>query len=324
MDQNTLPLIIVGGSDGRAGELPPDAGDLHALAGYKAARLRIGDRPLVQHVIERMQATGRFDPIFLAGPERVYRSVGVTIPILDTDSSFGNNIRAGIEGARRVVPQGPLAMITCDILPDRGEIDAVMEAYRRSSPCDFFFPLVRVPKQDDTLGASGWKPRYRIPPEPGAEPVAILPSHICIFQPEAHRLRFMYRLIDTGYATRNKSIAARRYTMVRRAATAILLEEGRALVRGQLPLLSYAAWRHGLGTARKLAAGSAALADVEESLEWLFLDPVHRKQKAGKAVRMPIVDAVSLAQDIDTEEEAAEKGATQLSESASEEKSPEG
>ena len=304
-----IPLIIYGGSDGRAGRLPPEAQGFHALAGYKAARIQIAGRPLVLRVIERMQASGYFDPIYLAGPEKIYRAVGVATPIIETDSSFGNNIRAGIAGVRRHYPEGPMAMMTCDVLPEPEELQRIMEEYRRCLPCDFFYPLVRIPEEPEGLGASGWKPRYRLRPEPGAEPAALLPGHLAIVVPEVHRLQFLYKLIDAGYATRNRSIAGRRWTMVRRTLGAIMAEEVAVAARMQVPDLSYAAWKYGLGTARKLAAGEATQADLETALAWLFFSPEHRKAAGVGRLRVPLVDAISLAQDIDTEEEAAEKDA---------------
>ena len=67
-----VPAIVLGGSDQRATALPDAGRDKHPLTGYKGAAIRVGGRPLIAVLLDRMRACGRFDPIWVAGPERVY------------------------------------------------------------------------------------------------------------------------------------------------------------------------------------------------------------------------------------------------------------
>ena len=68
-----IPLIVLGGSDRRAGHLPAGADDEHALAGFKGLTLEVDGRPLVIEVIERMATV--FSPIWLVGPQALYEPV---------------------------------------------------------------------------------------------------------------------------------------------------------------------------------------------------------------------------------------------------------
>jgi hypothetical protein len=70
----TLPLVILGGSDRRAAALPEAAAGKHPLTGYKGVDVRLGGRPLVEVVAERFLASGAFEPVYVAGPEAVYRA----------------------------------------------------------------------------------------------------------------------------------------------------------------------------------------------------------------------------------------------------------
>ena len=53
-----LPLIVLGGSDRRAGALPEAAAGKHALTGYKGVDVRLGGRPLVEIVAELIRQDG--------------------------------------------------------------------------------------------------------------------------------------------------------------------------------------------------------------------------------------------------------------------------
>ncbi len=161
------------------------------MAGIKGIDVKIGGRPLIEVVIERLRQVDAFDPIYVAGPGHAYRSLrdGVSV---DTDGGFGRNIQVGVETARRLHGDGPLAVTTCDIVPDPDELRAVVEDYREHCPLDFFFPMIRAPRDPERLGASEWKPQYHVKPEGGADPVPILPGHLVICNSAALRWRFIY------------------------------------------------------------------------------------------------------------------------------------
>ena len=89
---------------------------------------------------------------------------------------------------------------------------AVMADYSRQAPCDLWFPLIQAPEDQGELGASAWKPVYRLVPGPGRAPVRILPGHLAVIDPGALRLNFLYRLVQLGYRTRNRSIRYRSFS----------------------------------------------------------------------------------------------------------------
>ena len=71
----SIPIVILAGSDDRPAEMPAEAHGRHPLSGYKGADVRFGDRTLVEIVIDRLEACGRFGPIYVAGPSAAYAGV---------------------------------------------------------------------------------------------------------------------------------------------------------------------------------------------------------------------------------------------------------
>ena len=190
--------------------LPESGGALHPLATYKGVAIRIGGRPLVAWLVERLLASKGFGPVTIAGPAHVYEPLGLPARLLDTDASVAQNLRVAIE-AREA---GPLAVISCDVLPSVAELAELRARYEEARPCALWFPLARVPKDTRELGAFAWKPEYSVVLDSG-ESVHILPGHLGILEPASLRLALVYRLFDAAYRTRNRSLAYRRGVMLR-------------------------------------------------------------------------------------------------------------
>ncbi|MHC4917840.1 MAG: hypothetical protein ACYTGB_20385, partial [Planctomycetota bacterium] len=220
-----LPLTILGGSDLKAGELPPEAAGQHALAAYKGAAVRVGGRPLVALLVERLRACGCFGPLSIAGPRAVYEGLVEGVEAIDTDGSVAGNVRAAVEVFLARNPSGPLAITTCDILPEPDELAAAMGDFRSGPPGAVWFPLVRVPRDPAAIGAFGWKPHYPLAPAPGAPPEEVFPGHLFIGDPRALRLPLLYRLLDVAYETRNRPMAARGGRMVRAVLGGLLRQD---------------------------------------------------------------------------------------------------
>ncbi len=306
----TLPLTILGGSDRKATHLPPSGEDRHPITGCKGVDVRLGGRCLIDVLIDRFADSGYFGPIYIAGPKAVYQACEHSDSVIDTDGGFGRNIQAGIDQTRKLHPETPLAMSTCDILPDPAEIDILMENYRQTAPMDLWFPIVSVPEDPEALGASAWKPKYRVMPDSGGEPVAVLPGHMAIFDPEAIRLRFVYRLLDLAYRTRNRPIGYRRSYMLRRLILGILMQDARLLFRFQLPTLTWEVAHTGMKAARQLRDETISREELEDALRRIFIKRAHQKKYPDRRFSMPILPAVSMARDIDTWEEVAAIGGT--------------
>jgi len=302
----TLPLVILGGSDRRAAALPEAAAGKHPLTGYKGVDVRLGGRPLVQVVAERFLASGAFEPVYVAGPEAVYRDLALPATLIPTDGSFGRNIKVAMERMRATHP-GRAGFTTCDILPDPADLTLVTERLAADPAPDVWFPLVPVPDRPGGLGASAWKPSYRVRTGEGRS-VRILPGHLAVARPEAIRWTFFDRLLDAGYGTRNRSVLFRRTMMIRNLLGAVFSAELRSLASGAPPTLIAALFRIALWGARGLAAGTLTQEQLERLTDPLFVDPGHRRAHPEGRTRFPLLAAPSLALDIDTEEEAKERG----------------
>lgn len=302
-----IPVVVLGGSDREPGEIP-DAAGKRALATYKGMALRVAGRPLVELVIARLRACGGFAAISIAGPARVYAGVDPDVGVIDTDADVGTNLRAAIDGLRASGARGPLAFLTCDVLPDVAELRSVLCDYHES-PSALWYPLVRAPEDPRELGAFGWKPDYVIRPEPGAAPVKVLPGHLLVADPAALRLELLYRLIGAAYDSRNRPVHERRRAMLRKALTGLLHQDVLHVASLRLPSLTWTVLVHGLAIARELRTGELTLASLERHVGRIALAARHRRREPDRAVRLPIVDAITLAKDVDTYEEARALGA---------------
>lgn len=305
---NPIPIVVLAGSDRRPAVLPESGRDEHPLAGYKGVDVLIAGRPLIAGLVERLRAVGEFDPIYVVGPAAAFDCVRRSVRLVDSDGTLGQNLRSGLESAQAAHPEGAIAFVTCDVLPDVETVRRLMASWRGLGPCDLWFPMVEAPADAGRLGASAWKPAYRIVPEEGRPAVPVLPGHLAVADPAALRLRFLYRLIDVGYRTRNRPIQLRRSVMVRGVAAALLYQDFLHLFAGRMPSLTWSVLSTGIAAARRLRAGEITRIRLEDALRRIFVNYRHQKQHPERRVVLPIVDALSLALDIDTEEEARAAG----------------
>ena len=308
MTSKSVPLIVLGGSDRRPAYMPPGGRSKHPLAGIKGVDIKIAGRPLIEVVIDRIRQADAFDPIYVAGPGHAYRSLSDGISI-DTDGGFGRNIQVGVETARRLHGDGPLAITTCDIVPDPNEMRTVVEDFWRHSPLDFFFPIIPAPQDPERLGPSKWKPRYHVKPEGLSTPVPVLPGHLAIFDSAALRWNFMYRLMDLAYRTRNRPILYRNTYMARRLLWIMLVQDFIHVLNLRLPTFTWDTLLSGTWAARRLKEKVIQQSELELAIRRMFIKRRHRRRHPGRKVRMPVLDAMSLARDIDTQEEAVAFGA---------------
>lgn len=308
MTHKSVPLVILGGSDRRPAHMPPGGRSKHPLAGIKGVDVKIGDRPLIDVVIERIRQTDAFDPIYVAGPGHAYRSLRDGIAV-DTDGGFGRNIQVGVERVRSQHGDGPLGIVTCDIVPDPAEMKTVVSDFWRHSPLDFFFPMIRAPRDPETLGESRWKPQYHVKPEGKSRPVPVLPGHLAMFDTAALRWKFIYRLMDLGYRTRNRPILYRSSYMARRLLWIMLVQDFIHVLNLRLPTFTWDTLLSGTRAARRLKEKVIQQSELELALRRMFIKRRHRRSHPDRKVRMPVVEAMSLARDIDTQEEAMAFGA---------------
>lgn len=288
--------------------MPARGGDKHPLSGYKAADVRIGERSLIETLFDRLERAGRFDPIYIVGPRHAFGNLPPRFRLIDSDGTFGQNLKSGIDAGRARHGDSALAFVTCDILPDARRLAALMECYDEVEPVDLWYPLVRAPAVSADLGASEWKPGYRIQPEGEQAPVDVLPGHLVVVNPAAMRLEFLYRLLDLGYRTRNRPINYRRSVMIRGLVFELLLQDLRHLFTLRPPTLTGSVIRAGVNAAAELREGRITQRRLEDALRKIFVASRHRRRHPERRTRLPIVDELWLALDIDTEEEVRAVG----------------
>jgi len=127
-----------------------------------------------------------------------------------------------------------------------------------------------------------------------------------ITDPRALRLGILYHLLEIAYRTRNRPIAVRRTSMVTRVLGSLVFHDLLHILRLRAPTLTWTVLAHGLGVARKLRAGSLLRTELEEAVAKIILRARHRRRFPDRGVRLPILEGLTLARDIDTVEEAQE------------------
>ncbi len=306
--RESMPIIVLGGRDASAGAMPAGVHDKHALAGYKGVAVRIGGRALIDCVVERLEQSGLFAPIYIAGPQSVYADHRRSATVIDVTGSIDETIRCGVEGISREHPGIALALTTCDVLPEVETLARLMAQYRRSAPCDAFLPMIHAPEDHAALGASGYKPTYRVVAQTGDAALRVLPCHLAVLDVGALRMNFIYRVVRLIYRTRNRPIAYRRRVMLPEIILELLFQDLRHLLGLRLPNLTWTVLHSGLPAVRALKAGTITRAQLEDAFRWIFVTARHRSRYPERRVLMPVMEGLSLALDIDTEEEAAAMG----------------
>jgi len=213
-------------------------------------------------------------------------------------------------GAR--LPGQSIGFTTCDILPEVETLQKLMQGFDRDWPCDLWCPLIRAPENVARLGSSDWKPEYRIVPRAGAAAVPTLPGHLVVADPQAMRLEFIYNLFQIGYSTRNRSIRHRSLVMVRSLLAELLYQDLLHVLGLRLPVLTWSVLAWGLPAGRRLRRGVVTRVELEDALRRMFVTTAHRKRFPERRILMPIVEGLSMAIDLDTEEEARERGGVVL------------
>jgi len=194
-------------------------------------------------------------------------------------------------------------------LPDLDTLERLVAQYRAAAPCDGFLPMIRAPEDRAALGVSAYKPTYRVLPEMGGAAVGVLPCHLAVVDVRALRMNFIYRVMRLTYRTRNRPIEYRRSVMLRGIIFELLFQDLRHLLGMRLPNLTWTVLHTGLPAVKALKAGSITRAHLEDAIGKIFVTARHRDRYPERRVLMPVLEGLSLALDIDTEEEAREMGA---------------
>ncbi len=301
---NKIPLIILAGS-AKKGEAVTGE-DSHRLYGPKGLKIQLAGRPLIDVIVDRFRSSGAFDPIFIAGPANRYGATRGSAEVIDTDADFGRNIRAAMESVVARLSPGAAMFTTCDVIPEPAELDALVADYQKHAPLDFWFPLIRVPKDRAELGASGQKRRYLVIPDGVTEPVPVLPSHMVMVDPRALRLTLLYKCFQLAYRSRTRPVGARFLYISSGVLYFLVKRDVENLFKLKPPLLTLMALFNAALLSHRVGRGSITQRQVETHMHQVFGNEPHRRKYRERTGRVPILDGLSLALDIDTEEEARE------------------
>lgn len=301
-----IPITIMAGSDHVLGHLPESSSTLHSLStAYKGAEVKVENTPLIALLIEQIEKSSGFGPITVAGPASIYQPLELNARIVDTDGGIATNLKAAFEDHLERFRDAPIALLAYDVLLKSGDLDDLRSRYLQDEPCAVWVPFVRKPDDSKDLGAFGWKPAYSLLSDRGEAPVEILPGHLGIFQPESMRLSILYELLSLAYRTRNYPVATRKKVMIRSVIGKLLLDDLRSLCSLRVPRLTGSVLSNGLDIATRLKRGDLAIPELENAIGGIFLNPDSELKRSGRGVRHPIVDILRLAEDVDTQEEAA-------------------
>lgn len=306
MSRPKLPLIVLAGGDSEPTALPEGARN-QPLVGAKGMDIRIGGEPLIDLVLERLRACDGFDPILVAGPVRIYGEERQGAQVVDTDASFGDNIRAGLEAMRRRASVRPVAITTCDILPAVRDLRILLDDYHTHAPLDFWYPMIVAPERKEELGASAWKPQYRVIPRGGGEPRRVLPGHLVIADAAVVYQELTNACFEVAYRSRNRKIVYRFWTMIRHVLFLLFLQDLQRLVRLRPPVRTITAIGNGIGLAYRLRDGVIHQEEIERRVSRIYIHRRQRRKHPERLGRMGLFETLSLAKDIDTEEEAVER-----------------
>lgn len=310
-----LPLVILGGSDRKPSVLPPSGEGHHPLAAYKGAEIQVGGRPLVALLVERLRSCPEFEDIAIAGPARLYSGLVPGVRVIDTDSHLGANLRAAAEDLRARGERGPIALASCDVLPEEGELRRALDTYIQGPPCAVWFPLVRI-AGEQPREAFRWKPAYGLVDTDGAA-VQVWPGHLGIVDLSQLRLRFLFRVLDAAYRTRNLPVGARHRRMAVRLLWGLLGSDVSRLFRLRAPTRTWTTLARGVRVARGVKRQMLTTSELERSIAAIVLRDGYLERFPAGGIRTVVVEALSLAEDIDTEEEADQlaRGFSEVSES---------
>ena len=301
-----VPIVILAGSDPEPARLPQSGAGKHPLRGPKGLQIVLGGQPLIDRLTDVLRGLGSFAPIFVAGPQSSYGASRGDVEVIDTDGSFGENIRAAVEVIAQRCPGRPLAVTVCDILPDASEMRRLMVDYNAHESLDFWFPMIVAPEDTERLGASAWKPRYRIASVEGEAARTILPGHLLVVDPQAARLGFIYRSFDLAYRSRNRPLVHRLFFIVGHLLWYLFKKDVRQLLHLRPPVITLTVIYQAVIIVSKLRRGTMNSEELARRFRWIFVRTAHRRQYPERKGRLPLMSALTLAKDMDTQEEADE------------------
>jgi len=303
--KDPLPIIIFGGSDAHRDTIPEGFTAEDMLSGVKGAVQLPSGRCIAGELVQRIRESGRFKDPILIGPRDAYEGL-LDCEIVDVQGNLLATIAAAQAALeKRCDLSQPVAISACDVLPARDELRQLLEeAYDPNAACALWWQLVAADPSE--LGASGWKPSYRIAPAVGEAPLTLYPGHLVIMRPAALRLEVYKRFLTLAYRYRNRGVYERAIRMTLRAVGTLIAEDLRILaslhLSGRTFSVPYLVFRG----YRKLRARKLTVADLETMAVKAIVEPAFQRRVKKRPIVFSVTRIQSFAKDIDTRGELEE------------------
>lgn len=126
--------------------------------------------------------------------------------------------------------------------------------------------------------------------------------------PQACRRPLVYRCFDTAYRSRNRPPMFRFWFILVHGICHLLAEDLRRLVRLRPPTFWLRVLWNGIAIARSLRAGNMIPEVNAERISRILIRDEYHRRSPDRLGRLVVIDGLSMAKDIDTEEEAKETG----------------
>jgi hypothetical protein len=294
-----LPLIILAGSDKRRGAVPDELHEDEMLGGPKGDKLLDSGRCLVEELVQRARDSECFSDIVVVGPQRQYEGK-VSCDLVNVEGNLVCTLESVAETIRtRFNAREPVALSSCDILPTADEFQTLLNTgyapYRQSH---FWWQLVEATAEQ--MGASHWKPAYRLSESPGEPKRQLYPGHLVVTRIESLRIRLANRLLQLAYRYRNRMLRKRYLGITFRMLGTLISEDFRNLISGKLPTLTFSIPYHGLSAYFKYQRGELTLRDYENAVSSVMLHREYQHATDCRPVVCTLSPLVSFAKDIDT------------------------
>ena len=301
-----IPIFILAGSDSAPGPVPAGLEPSRILRGFKGAlELSVG-HCLVQELVNRIRKTELFGDPILFGPRRIYRDA-VDCTIIDVEGNLTATLSAvRSELLRQRDYNQPVAFVTCDVLPTAEEIRNLLEGcyFPFQSSCLWGQFVMAKPS---AMGASAWKPSYRLRPNARSEACTMYPGHLLIARPAGIRIRLMNHLLQLAYQHRNLRLLNRPLPIFLRGIGQLVAQDVRNLLRGQVPVLAFSIPWHALAGFIQYQRGALSVEDFSRHAMKVL---VHRDFQihggSSSAVVFSTTAIKSFAKDSDTQDELLE------------------
>ena len=297
MELTKLPLVVLAGGDLASRRLPPGVPG-RRLAAHQHSAIALNSKPLLHELIERLRSCGWFFPLVVCGPESQMEALPDDCILVDTNSDLVTNALSGWSAARPFSVDGRVGFTCSDYLPTLEDLEAARKSYCEA-PVEsaFWFALIRPPERV-ACGTDVYleKRRYVLRNRRFGSVLAY-PGHLLVIRWEDIDHRLARIGVNALYGARASGTILRALRTSLACLPAIV---GGALERRKIGFLRIV-FRNAISLVRGLVGGRLDEDEVANGISEIFVTGALPRFSG----RISVLQAWSLACDVDTEEEAA-------------------